>query len=126
MDRSGSVGDVLKVSQELSNVRDSIEQATAQLSALQNRVAYSTINLNLQEAIAGNLPNQSTAIQIQETWNNATRSIGKLTVDLLQLGIWLLVYSPYWLLLVGIGYVVHSRLRPRSPSAQTPDLDPPA
>ena len=124
MGRSGSVADVLKVAQELSNVRNSIEQVTAQLNALQNRVAYSTINLNLQEAIAGNLSNQSTEIQIQETWRSATRSIGKFTVDLLQLGIWLLVYSPYWLLLVGIGYVVHSRFRPRSPSSPTPDTEP--
>jgi len=124
MGRSGEVGDVLKVAQELSNVRNSIEQVSAQLSTLQNRVAYSTIRLNLQEAIAGNLPQRSTEIQIQETWGSATRSIGKLTVDLLQLGIWLLVYSPYWLLLVGMGYWLH-RLRLRSVMPSSPDADPP-
>ncbi|NJL42131.1 MAG: DUF4349 domain-containing protein, partial [Leptolyngbyaceae cyanobacterium SM1_4_3] len=49
MDRSGGVADVLKVAQELSNIRNSIEQIDAQLQALQNRVAYSTININLEE-----------------------------------------------------------------------------
>lgn len=126
MGRSGEVGDVLKVAQELSTVRNSIEQVSAQLATLENRVAYSTINLNLQEAVAGNLPQRSTEIQLQETWGSATRSIGKLTVDLLQLGIWLLVYSPYWLLLVGIAYLVHSRLRGRSLPASSPDTEPPA
>ncbi|MBE9181671.1 DUF4349 domain-containing protein [Oculatella sp. LEGE 06141] len=99
MNRSGSVGDVLNVAQELSNVRSSIEQIDAQLNNLQNRVAFSTISLILQEAIAAPPPQRATDTQLQGTWKSATRSLGKVTVDLLQLGIWLMVYSPYWLLL---------------------------
>ena len=45
MERSGSVGDVLKVSQELSNIRNAIEQIDAQLQQLQTQVAYATISL---------------------------------------------------------------------------------
>ncbi len=48
MERSGSVSDVLKVAQELSDVRQSIEQINAQLKSLQNQVAYSTITLKLE------------------------------------------------------------------------------
>lgn len=125
MGRSGEIGDVLKVAQELGNVRNSIEQISAQLSNLQNRVAYSTIRLNLQEAIASNPQQRSTGIQIQETWSSATRSIGKFTIDLLQLGIWLLVYSPYWLLLIGTSYVIHTRMRQRSSLTSAPDTEPP-
>ncbi|MDW8203147.1 MAG: DUF4349 domain-containing protein, partial [Cyanobacteriota bacterium SKYGB_h_bin112] len=39
MERSGSVGDVLNVARELSNVRQTIEQLDAQLNALKNQVA---------------------------------------------------------------------------------------
>jgi hypothetical protein len=101
MERSGSIGDVLNVARELSNVRSSIEQIDAQLSSLQERVAYSTINLSLQEAIATPIPQRATATQLQETWKSAARSFGKVTVDLMQLGIWLMVYSPYLLILAG-------------------------
>jgi archaellum component FlaC len=125
MDRSGDVGDVLKVAQELSNVRNSIEQIDAQLKDLQNRVAYSSISLNLEEAIASNRPQRSTGTQVRETWDNATHSLGEFTVDLLQLGIWLLVYSPYWLLMtvaIGLGYL---RFRSqKSVSDQQSDLPP--
>src|SRR4028119_138459 len=52
MERSGSVGDVLKASQELSNIRESIERIDAQLKSLRNQVAYSTISLTLEAAVS--------------------------------------------------------------------------
>lgn len=60
----------------------------------------------------------STATQFQNTWQGATRSIGKVTVDLLQIGIWLMVYSPYLLILSGITWAGYSRSR-RSASRST-------
>lgn len=126
MERSGSVGDVLKVAQELSNVRNSIEQIDAQLKTLQNRVAYSTVNLSLAEAIQAFPPTVSVQTQLQEAWESATHSIGELTVNLLQLGIWLLVYSPYWALLLGGALLIHSRWRSRQSTATAPQSDPPA
>lgn len=125
MGRSGEVGDVLTVAQELSNVRNSIEQVTAQLNALQNRVAYSIINLNLEETIAGVSPQRSSPIQLQETWESATRSFARFTVDLLQIGVWLLVYSPYWLILAGVAGFVYSRTRSRQAASPAPDAEPP-
>lgn len=122
MERSGEMGEVLQVAQELSTVRTSIEQIDAQLTAVQNRVAYSTINLSLEEAIATTTPTRPAAVQLQETWESATRSLGKVTVDLVQLLIWLLVYSPYWLLLVGgvlgFKYLYHRR-RTVEPSSES-------
>ncbi|MBD2343766.1 DUF4349 domain-containing protein [Anabaena subtropica] len=99
MDRAGSVRDVLTVAQELSNVRQSIEQIDAQLKNLQNQVAYSTITLNLKAAVSSTSPQRAVTLQIQETWNKSTSSLGNFTVSLLKLGIWLMVYSPYLLIL---------------------------
>lgn len=113
MQRSGSVGDVLKVAQELGNVRQSIEQLDAQLKSLRNQVAYSTINLNLEEAIAST-PNQSSlAVQTQDTWSQATHSVGKFTTGLLKLGIWTIAYSPYLLVIAAaiFGYNRYRRHR---------------
>lgn len=118
MDRSGNVADVLKVAQELNNIRGEIEQINGQLSDLQNSVAYSTIDLTLRESIVVTPLPPSTATQLQNTWKGATRSIGKVTVDLLQIGIWLMVYSPYLLILSGITWAGYSRSR-RSASRST-------
>ncbi|MBU7582084.1 MAG: DUF4349 domain-containing protein [Nostoc sp. TH1S01] len=99
MDRAGSVRDVLSVAQELSQVRQSIEQIDAQLKSLQNQVAYSTITLNLEAALSSTSPQRAVGSQIQETWNKSTQSLSSFTVGLLKLGIWLMVYSPYLLIL---------------------------
>ncbi|AFZ26988.1 hypothetical protein Cylst_4936 [Cylindrospermum stagnale PCC 7417] len=99
MDRAGSVRDVLSVAQELSNVRQSIEQINAQLKNLQNQVAYSTITLKLEAAVSSTSPQRNLGSQIQETWNNSTNSFAAFTLGLLKFGIWLIVYSPYFLIL---------------------------
>ncbi|MBW4688960.1 MAG: DUF4349 domain-containing protein [Komarekiella atlantica HA4396-MV6] len=114
MDRSGSVRDVLNVAQELSNVRQSIEQINAQLKNLQNQVTYSTITLNLEAAISSTSPQRALGEQIQETWNNSTHSLSVFTVRLLKLGIWLMVYSPY-LLILAAGVYGFTRWRRHSP-----------
>jgi hypothetical protein len=105
MERSGSVGDVLKASQELSNIRESIERIDAQLKSLRNQVAYSTISLTLEAAVsAQQTPEPSLGLRVQETWGKAAHSVGELTLGLFGLGIWLLAYSPYFLLIAAAVY----------------------
>lgn len=113
MGRSGGVSDVLKVAQELSNVRNQVEQITAQLTALQNQVAYSSIQLNLVEVSVSGRSQPAVGAQLNNTWESATSSFGKFTVDLLQLGIWLMVYSPYWLVLGAIATFGYMRFKAR-------------
>ncbi|MBW4642631.1 MAG: DUF4349 domain-containing protein [Goleter apudmare HA4340-LM2] len=123
MDRAGSVRDVLSVAQELSNTRQSIEQIDAQLKSLQNQVAYSTITLSLEAAVSSTSPQRGVDSQIQETWNNSTSSFGRFTVGLMKLGIWLLVYSPYLLLLIAGAYGFNRWWRHAQPVRPTPELN---
>ncbi len=105
MERSGSVADVLKASQELSNIRESIEQIDAQLKSLRNQVAYSTISLTLEAAVsAQQTPEPALGLRVQETWGKATHSVGEVTLGLFGLGIWLLAFSPYFLLIAAAVY----------------------
>lgn len=109
MDKSGSIKDILNVSKELSNVRGQIERITAQLKSLQNQVAYSTITLNLEAAVSSTSNPPGLPSQVQDAWNNSTRSFGAFTVGLLKLGIWLIVYTPYLFILVAAGYFLKRR-----------------
>ena len=108
MNRSGSVADVLKVAQELSKVRNSIEQIDAQLKDLQNQVAYSVVTIHLQQESATIPAQPQLQAQVQETWEQATHSVGSFTVSLMKLGLWLLAYSPYWLA-IGLGAIALRR-----------------
>lgn len=110
MSRSGDISDVLEVSRELSNVRQSIEQMAAQQKALTTQVRYSTITLSLQSAIAQSPNKPAFSTQLANSWEMATQSVGDFTTDLLQLGLWLLAYSPYLAVLL-CGVIVARRVR---------------
>ncbi|MEG5048134.1 DUF4349 domain-containing protein [Microcoleus sp. B4-C1] len=125
MERSGSVGDVLKAAQELSNIRESIERIDAQLKSLRNQVAYSTISLTLEAAVsAQQTPEPSLGLRVQETWGKATHSVGELTLGLFGLGIWLLAYSPYFLL-IGAAVYGFNRFKKQHSVPQIQEPKPP-
>ncbi|MEG4507133.1 DUF4349 domain-containing protein [Microcoleus sp. F6_B4] len=125
MERSGSVGDVLKAAQELSNIRESIERIDAQLKSLRNQVAYSTISLTLEAAVsAQQTAEPSLGLRAQETWGKATHSVGELTLGLFALGIWLLAYSPY-LLLIGAAVYGFNRFKKQHSVPQIEESKPP-
>ena len=113
MSRSGDIADVLAVSRELSNVRQSIEQMAAQQKSLQSQVSYSTISLSLESAIAASPTKPAFTRQLSNSWEGATHSVGEFTTDLLQLGLWLLAYSPYLAILL-CGALIARKVR-RSP-----------
>lgn len=111
MERSGSVADVLKAAQELSNIRESIERIDAQLKSLRNQVAYSTISLTLEAAVSAQQdPEPSLGLRVQETWGKATHSVGEVTLGLFALSIWLLAFSPY-LVLIGAAVYGFNRFK---------------
>jgi len=67
----------------------------AQKKNWQTQVRYSTINLSLQSAIAIAPTKPAFSRQMSNSWEAATSAVGNLTTDLLQLGLWMLAFSPY-------------------------------
>lgn len=104
MDRSGSVADVLEVARELSNVRETIERTDAQLTNLQNQVAYSTITLTLVSNVQLTPPTSPIGETLGATWATAIASMRSLSVGMLQLVLWLLAFSPYIGILVLVSW----------------------
>jgi hypothetical protein len=110
MKRAGDMADVLRVAQEVSNVRQSIEMLDAQLTNLQNQVAYSTITVTVQETVPTLASQQPLGEAIATTWQQATHSVGAFTVFLLKFLTWLAAYSPYLLMiLAAVWFYRHQR-----------------
>ncbi len=127
MDRSGSVGDVLKVAQELSNVRQGIEQIDAQLKALRSQVAFSSITLDLEETVTvGTATPRSVPLQLSETWKESTRSLKGFSVGVLRFMIWGLVYSPYLAGLVGVVWLLRRKQKQIPPTLPPSQVSPEA
>jgi hypothetical protein len=112
MERTGSIKDVLAVSQELSQVRDQIERLDAQVKQLKTQVAYSTIKLQLSAAIVGGPVNQNTfGQQVQDRWNRSTRGASQLMIGLTLLGIGLIPFLPFLLLLTAGIYILQRQVK---------------
>jgi Domain of unknown function (DUF4349) len=131
MERTGSIKDVLAVSQKLSQVRDQIERLDAQVKQLKTQVAYSTIKLQLSAAIVGGPVNPNTfGQQVHDRWNRSTRGASQLVIGLTLLGIGLIPFLPF-LLLLGAGlYILRrqmqrrkQRILRRPATIVTPDVD---
>ncbi len=102
MERSGSIKDVLAVSQKLSEIREQIEKIDAQLQSLKSQVAFSTLRLRL-EATTVSLPQKDgLGPRLEETWATSTHAMGEFMTVMMEFGIWAMVFSPV-LIVLGLG-----------------------
>jgi hypothetical protein len=122
MDRSGSVRDILAVSKELSSIREQIEQLDATVKNLRQQVAYSTINLKVEETRSTTPTNDAFGVHVQETWKNSTHAAGSLVTNLALGLLWLLPFTPFIGMAVGGVYYVR-RVRRRSTVVEIPQIE---
>jgi len=109
MDRSGNIEQVLNVTQQLSSVREQIEQLDAQIQGMQYQVAYSTINVTFTSPIVVNVPTGFAVLG--EAWKSALITLRDFTVGLLSLALWLLAFSPYIIILALVAAFTMHRIR---------------
>jgi hypothetical protein len=109
MDRSGNIEQVLNVTQQLGSVREQIEQLDAQIKGMQYQVAYSTINITFASPVVVSTP--SGFGLLGTAWQNALNSLRDFTVSLLSLGLWLVAFSPYIIVIALIVALAMHRIR---------------
>ncbi len=122
MDRSGSVKDILAVSKELTVIREQIERLDATVKNLRQQVAYSTINLKLEESQSTIPPSDAFGIQVQETWKNSTHAAGSLATNLALGLLWLVPFTPFIALGCGGAYYFR-RQRKQAAIVEPPQIE---
>ncbi len=122
MDRSGSVKDILAVSKELTVIRDQIERLDATVKNLRQQVAYSTINLTLEESQSTLPIGDAFGTQVQETWKNSTHAAGSLATNLALGLLWLVPFSPF-IAIGGGGAYYFQRRRKGAAIVETPPIE---
>lgn len=103
-ERTGKVGDVLSVEQEIARVRGEIEQMEAEQKNLEHRVDFSTIDLKLSEEYKAKLDSLTPSISTQ-IHNAAVRGYLNVADTLLSLVLFFAEYGPvlcFWLLLLSL------------------------
>ena len=114
--------EALKVYRELTKIRGQIERIQGRLNYLSKCADMSTITVNLRPK-AKEAPIVKAGWQPLETLKNALRSLVSVAQGLINLGIWLLIFSPVWGGLLLIVWWLRRRLR-RRPKPATGDKSP--
>lgn len=94
--RATKIADVMEVQQRLADVRSEIERLDAQRAQMRELVALSTIELTLDESAVG-LAGSGDPGWFQEGWAAATDALTRFLRELALVGVWLAVFSPFWL-----------------------------
>jgi len=97
MDRSGKIGEVLDVENQLSAVRESIERLDAESKALQHRVAYATIDVSLSSEAIATTAEPSLQAQLDAAWQTALQRLRGFTLNLAARIFVVIAFAPYWL-----------------------------
>lgn len=128
MKRSGSIPDILSVTRELSQTRQTIEQLQGQLNYLSRQVALSSIHATLTEEVAPTLskdewrPLAVIKAASRETLRDLTRFVDTLLVLLVKLPLLLLQLAFWGGILYGLwrfGSFVYARISsPRLPETK--------
>jgi hypothetical protein len=111
LSRAGVLEEVLRVEQELTRIRQEIERLEGQLRFLGDRVAYSTISITLQEAARSEPITPAESFSTGKVFSEAMRSLVGFGQGIWARVIWILVWSPVWLVPVLVGYFVYRRWR---------------
>ena len=96
LERAGSVEEILQVQRELTNTRSQIEQIKGRTQYLERTSSTSLITVSLSAATSKE-PLTPTGWSALETAKSAIRSLSSAGQGLVNLLIWVGIFSPFWL-----------------------------
>lgn len=111
MDRSGSVSQIMRAENRLSDVREQIETLEAEVKSMRTRVVYSTIDVEFVPQVQKVVPDRTVGARLRTNANRAWKSLTDVTIALLSAIIWAAVFLPYALAAVGSIAVLRLILR---------------
>jgi len=117
MDRSGNVSQVMDAENQLSQVREQIEELESSLAAMRGQVAYSTISVDVQAEAAAQPVEPNALAQIANAWHAALHALAQTAIAIAALLVWLLVLAPLFAVAALIVLIVSAQLRNRAARA---------
>jgi hypothetical protein len=117
--RTGKVGDVLEVEQEIARVRGEIEQMESELKGLDHRVDFATINLTITEEYKAKVGDTTPGVATR-FHNAAVAGLTNVTDSAVGLILWFTEFLPpmiFWLAILATPIAIFWRLRRRAIAA---------
>lgn len=111
LEEAQNVEDIIAIEQRLSEVRYELENMESQLRLLDNKIDYSTVNLNIQEV------KREVRIEENTVWDRIRNGFVKTVYDLgdgiVDCFVWVVVNIPYlvlWFIIIAVVIVVFRKI----------------
>ncbi|GMV88954.1 MAG: lipoprotein [Chthonomonas sp.] len=114
LSRANKIGEILEVKSRLDQVRQEIESLQARYQYLSSQASYSTITATFSEKQTLDKP-EAPKDWANDSWTNAVRGLTAVGRWLGEWAIRVFVFAPIWLPILGIGWWLSRRARPKSP-----------
>ena len=119
--KAENMTDLLEIESRLTDVRYELESYASQLRALDNKVSYATVELNVRQVRV------YTEVEPQTVWQRISGGFGENLRDigenLTDFFVWVTVYSPqliFWALVIGLAVVLLRRRFRKAPVKKAP------
>ncbi|MFZ4453113.1 DUF4349 domain-containing protein [Salibacterium aidingense] len=116
MEEAGNTDALLQISEDLSAVQEEIEQLKGQMNYLENHVAYSTVDIQIQESTGSTLQSGESLNTWEKAQNLFTRTLNGIVRAASGIAVFLIGLSPVLvpLLLLAAGSAFFYRKRKRN------------
>lgn len=102
LSQAETMSDLLEIESRLTQVRSDLESYTSQLKVLENQVDYATMYLSLSEVTEYTPVAEKT--RLQQIGEGFVKSLKDLGNGILDLGVWVLVKLPYFVVIGLVGF----------------------
>ena len=112
LDQTDSVNEIIQIEKELSRLRSEIDSLNSRFNLVENSVITSLVEIYIKE-IPNPISIDDPSWDTREIALDAIKALSSLGQFLIQIIIFLFVFTPVWILIAGIIYGT-SRLRKKS------------
>jgi hypothetical protein len=105
LDEAETIEDIITIEDRLTNVKYQLESMESQLRTYDNKIDYSTVNIDVEEVIDYTIVTENEKTPVERMTEGFKESVHNIAVGLREFGIWFVVKLPYIILIAVIGVI---------------------
>lgn len=103
------LGEIIELRDRIAQIQAEVDSITQQRNVLKSQASLSTINVTFEEKLKPETSSGASKGWLEDTWAGAIQNLGAFGRVVGGLGVHILVYSPIWLPIVIVGWLIARR-----------------